>query len=69
MGRKCKRGREAGLTGSQAAAPVLFDILDLLPLNNWFGKPAEEIKTIEVCAESGFKASPLCPKTTNMEVA
>ena len=56
-----------GLTGSQAAAPVLFDILDLLPLNKWFDKPAEEIKTIEVCAESGFKASPLCPKTINIE--
>ncbi len=57
-----------GLTGSQAAAPVLFDILDLLPLNNWFEKPMDELTTIEVCRESGFKASPVCPNPILIEV-
>ena len=50
-----------GLTGIDAAAPVLFDIFRLLaPSPRWFEVPSSEMKNIEVCSESGFKASDMC---------
>jgi penicillin-binding protein 1C len=54
-----------GLTGIDATAPILFDIFRLLPppATGWFQKPLRDLKNIEVCLESGFKASPLCAKT------
>ena len=58
----------AGLTGSKAAAPVLFDILDLIPKNEWFEKPLAEITTVETCAESGYKASPICSHRREVEI-
>jgi penicillin-binding protein 1C len=50
-----------GLTGVSAAAPVLFDIIDLMPRCGWFEQPEKEITSIDVCAESGMRASPFCP--------
>ncbi|MBN1926190.1 MAG: penicillin-binding protein 1C [Prolixibacteraceae bacterium] len=58
----------AGLTGSKIAAPVLFDILDLLPKDTWFEKPLDEITTVEVCSESGYIASQFCPDKVNVEI-
>lgn len=52
-----------GLTGVKAAAPLMFDVFRLL--NNsgrWFQQPLEEVKTIEVCSLSGYKASQNCDK-------
>ncbi len=56
------------LTGNQAAAPILFDILDLLPINKWFDKPENELITVDVCAESGYKASSTCPHVIKCEI-
>jgi len=58
----------AGLTGLKAAAPVLFDILDLLPKNTWFEKPRDEMTSVNVCVESGFKAGPDCPNKRETEI-
>jgi penicillin-binding protein 1C len=58
----------AGLTGVTAAAPVLFDILDLMPQSSWFSKPEKEITFIDVCKESGMRASPVCPHVEQEEV-
>ncbi|MDA3881483.1 MAG: penicillin-binding protein 1C [Prolixibacteraceae bacterium] len=58
----------AGLTGTKAAAPVLFDILDFLPRAGWFAKPTNNITEVEICSESGYKASPFCPNKKLSEI-
>ncbi|MGB5553699.1 MAG: penicillin-binding protein 1C, partial [Flavobacteriaceae bacterium] len=50
------------VTGVSSAAPVLFDVFDVLPRSNWFQKPLDEFVEIEVCAESGYLATDICPK-------
>ena len=50
-----------GIVGVKAAAPVLFDIYNLLPQTTWFKEPLNDFKTFEICKESGFKASNNCP--------
>ena len=50
-----------GLTGIDVAAPVLFDILRLLPAGKWFTTPVHQLKKMYVCRESGYKAGDYCP--------
>jgi len=50
------------VTGVTSAAPLLFDVFDVLPTSNWFQKPFDEFVEIEVCAESGYLAKDICPK-------
>ncbi len=52
------------LTGVQSAAPILFDVFDLLPDSHWFDIPYDELEEAEVCLESGYLATPICPKKT-----
>ncbi|MEO0900846.1 MAG: penicillin-binding protein 1C [Bacteroidota bacterium] len=52
-----------GLTGIEAAAPILFDVLDLLPFSGWFQEPFDELKPITVCQKSGAIASIFCENT------
>ncbi|WP_214226534.1 penicillin-binding protein 1C [Pedobacter sp. B4-66] len=49
-----------GLTGIDAAAPVMFDIFKLLPTVKWFKTPENKLKKIIVCKESGYKAGEYC---------
>lgn len=49
-----------GLTGVGAAAPILFDIFNLLPNDNWFTPPYDELKKVPICAKSGMRASNIC---------
>ncbi|MDG1714408.1 penicillin-binding protein 1C [Lacinutrix sp.] len=49
-----------GLVGVQAAAPILFDVFDLLPNSDWFSKPFDEMSEISICKESGFRAGQHC---------
>jgi len=49
-----------GLTGITAAAPLLFDVLDALPGSGWFQEPFDDLVEVEVCAQSGFRASLYC---------
>lgn len=49
------------VTGVNSAAPILFDVFDMLPRSNWFLKPLDEFTDIEVCAESGYLATTDCP--------
>jgi len=52
-----------GLTGVQAAAPILFDIFQSLPIKNeWFKQPKTEMTQVSVCAISGHRASEYCDK-------
>lgn len=49
-----------GLTGTEMAAPIMFDLFGLLPGQEWFKQPASEMHQIEVCAKSGQRISERC---------
>ncbi|MBI4932194.1 MAG: penicillin-binding protein 1C [Bacteroidetes bacterium] len=52
------------LTGIGTAAPILFEIFGALPSPSegwgWFKMPQDEMREIEVCKESGYRALPIC---------
>ncbi|PCH75638.1 MAG: penicillin-binding protein 1C [Flavobacteriaceae bacterium] len=52
-----------GLVGVQAAAPILFDVFDLLPNSSWFEKPLDEMKEVSICVKSGHRANSNCEST------
>ncbi|MHC1731040.1 MAG: penicillin-binding protein 1C [Bacteroidales bacterium] len=53
-----------GLSGITSAAPLLFDIIRLLPPSaSWFGRPEEGMTLASLCAASGYRAGPDCPET------
>ena len=52
-----------GLTGISAAAPVLFDLVNLMGTGGWFGTPLEDLTSVTVCKQSGYRAGPDCPET------
>jgi penicillin-binding protein 1C len=49
-----------GLTGYSAAAPILFDLFDLVPGDGWFAEPAGSLVDIDVCAQSGMRRGRYC---------
>jgi penicillin-binding protein 1C len=55
-----------GLTGISAAAPLMFDLVNLMGSGTWFKTPNEDLTMIRVCARSGFRAGPDCPETTEI---
>lgn len=55
-----------GLTGVTAAAPILFDLVNMMGSGSWFYEPAEDLTMIKVCSKSGFRAGPDCPETEEM---
>ncbi len=53
-----------GLTGVNAAAPLLFNLFKTLPKSQtWFKKPFRDMAYTKICHESGHRASKLCPVT------
>lgn len=50
-----------GLTGTLAAAPILFDVLGSLPKGNAFPVPFDGMTNMPVCRASGHRASADCP--------
>lgn len=50
------------LTGVTYAAPVLFDVFNLLPKKKWFEKPLNDLESVAVCKQSGYIAGENCPK-------
>ena len=52
-----------GLTGTQAAAPIMFDVFKLLPKTKWFEPPLEDFAQAEICTKSGQLASANCEET------
>lgn len=57
-----------GLVGIETAAPILFDIFDLLPPGKWFDVPYANLITSSICRQSGFKASPICPEKDTLYI-
>ncbi|MEO8933894.1 MAG: penicillin-binding protein 1C [Xanthomarina sp.] len=49
-----------GLVGVQTAAPILFDVFNLLPHSDWFAKPFDEMREIGICKKSGHRAAANC---------
>lgn len=56
------------LTGLGAAAPILFQLFDLLPSSAWFDPPYGEMEQVGVCRESGHRAGMHCPISDSMWV-
>lgn len=50
------------VTGVSSAAPILFDVFDVLPRSEWFEKPLDEFTEVAVCSESGYLATNICPR-------
>lgn len=50
----------SGLTGTDSAAPVLFDIFSQLPGHDWFLPPSAEMTQTVVCTKSGYRAGEYC---------
>ena len=55
------------LTGIKTAAPVLFDLFNLLPNENeWFNKPTSNMVKANICKKSGYLTSDICDGTEEM---
>jgi penicillin-binding protein 1C len=60
VGNASGEGRPS-LTGVGSAAPILFDVFNLLPRTGWFAKPYNDLEEADVCALSGHLAGEHCP--------
>lgn len=49
-----------GMTGLQAAGPLLFDVVEFLPHTGWFEMPEYAVVETPVCVHSGMRASTRC---------
>lgn len=56
------------LTGSVAAAPILFELFDVVQPQGWFSAPELDLVPIEVCAKSGYRAGPNCETRKTIRV-
>ncbi len=60
VGNATGEGRN-GITGLKVAAPVLFEVLNILPnYKSWFEMPYDEMIYTTVCKESGHLAGQFC---------
>lgn len=57
-----------GLTGLNAAAPLLFEVFNMLPRSEWFEKPVGELRAVEICRNSGMRASEKCGLLVTEEI-
>lgn len=55
------------LTGSSSAAPVMFDVFDLLGTSSWLEKPTHALKKVNVCEDDGYLAGGQC-KAVEQEI-
>ncbi len=60
VGNASGEGRPS-LTGVGSAAPVLFDVFNLLPRQPWFKAPLNDLEEADVCKQSGHLAGEHCP--------
>lgn len=55
-----------GITGSSAAAPLMFDLFDLLPTSHWFATPYDDMEKVGVCHTSGHRALEVCEEVDSI---
>lgn len=53
-----------GLVGVYAAAPILFEVFNMLPASRWFDPPYDAMRKIGVCKQSGYPALDYCERDT-----
>jgi penicillin-binding protein 1C len=58
-----------GLTGTDAAAPIMFDIFSQLPQTTWFQQPQGEMQQIAICKKSGYRFTSICEDADTVWVA
>ena len=49
-----------GLSGLSAAAPIMFEVFDLLPAGGWFEQAFSEMELVAGCRQSGHRAGMHC---------
>jgi penicillin-binding protein 1C len=52
------------LIGVQVAAPIMLDIFNSLPSNDWFSTPYDDLMQIPICRQSGYRCTELCERDT-----
>ena len=57
-----------GISGLNAAAPILFDVFNILPGSSWFSPPANALTTTQTCSLSGMRASDRCAAVQNEQI-
>ncbi|MBN2173066.1 MAG: penicillin-binding protein 1C [Bacteroidales bacterium] len=57
-----------GLTGVSCAAPIMFDIFNLLPPTGWFDPPMDEMDEAVVCSLSGYRAGRYCDRVDTVYI-
>lgn len=57
-----------GLTGTESAAPIMFDIFSQLPGNSWFEEPRTELTAVETCTRSGMRSTEWCEYTETINI-
>ncbi|WP_430614051.1 penicillin-binding protein 1C [Flavobacterium sp. JP2137] len=68
VGNATGEGRPS-LTGVSSAAPILFDVFNLLPRSPWFDTPYNDLEEADICVESGYLAQQYCPSKKGWIVA
>jgi len=54
------------LTGINAAAPIMFDVFKILKPTKWFTPPWDDMEEVEICKQSGHRASNICTDTDSL---
>ena len=67
VGNASGEGR-AGMTGVGNSAPILFQIYSLLKNDFWYRQPYEDMTLVEVCHESGYRATANCLNVDSLMV-
>lgn len=57
-----------GLTGTEAAAPMMFDLFSHLKEDKWFRAPLQEMETVTVCRQSGYRNSAWCQDIDTIKI-
>lgn len=51
----------AGLTGTQSAAPILFNTFNFLPIGKaWFQRPDAQMTEVNICRDDGYLSNGFC---------
>lgn len=56
------------LTGTAAAAPLMFGVFNILGNHKWFPKPYADMQKTKICLQSGYRASSICPDKLEKEM-
>jgi penicillin-binding protein 1C len=52
------------LIGVQVAAPIMLDIFNNIPSNDWFSTPYDDLAKIAICKQSGYLPTSMCETDT-----